>query len=280
MQLHKATVLNRLAKIAAPAFSRLLCSRLLHRPVRALDAYVNFLMGKGSGTGWDLSHEIQTARSLVYAERPVVFDVGANVGEWSRGFLEEVPLARLYLFEPSPGCQRQIEALKLNYAALIPAAVGDHQGKASLLFSSALDGSASLYPRGDSYFRDRNYETIEVDVVTIDGVMASRHLDFVDFLKMDIEGHELRALEGARKALEEKRIGALSFEFGSGNINSRTFFRDLWELLTKRGLRIWRITPGGRLLALEDYYEDCEYFRGATNYFAELQDHPKRRRQT
>ncbi len=243
--------------------------------MRFLDAYVNFLMGKGAGTGWDLRHEIQTARSRVYTDTPVVFDVGANVGEWSKGFLEEVPLAHLYLFEPSPGCQRQIEALNLNYAALVPAAVGDRPGKAYLRFSSALDGSASLYPRSDSYFRDRNYETVEVNVVTIDSVMAARRLDFVDFLKMDIEGHELRALEGARKALEGKRIGALSFEFGSGNINSRTFFRDLWDLLTKHGFRISRITPGGRLVALEAYYEDCEYFRGATNYVGDLMDHPK-----
>jgi hypothetical protein len=99
-------------------------------------------------------------------------------------------------------------------------------------------------------------------------------LEFVDFLKMDIEGHELFALRGAETALKEHRIGALLFEFGGGNINSLTFFRQFWELLTSAGFRIWRITPGGKPVFIDEYYEDLEYFRGVSNYVAELKDHP------
>ncbi len=95
-------------------------------------------------------------------------------------------------------------------------------------------------------------------------------------MKMDIEGHELLALRGAEQALKSRRIGALAFEFGSSDINSRTFFRDFWDLLGAHGFSIARITPSGKAIALLDYYEDCEYFRGATNYIAELKDHPKR----
>jgi hypothetical protein len=51
-------------------------------------------------------------------------------------------------------------------------------------------------------------------------------------MKMDIEGHELFALRGAKRALARGVIRPLSFEFGTGNINSRTFFRDYWDLLT------------------------------------------------
>lgn len=277
MRLERATFLNRLAKKCAAPLSYVLCSRLLHNPTRAFDAYLNFLLGKGSGTGWDLQHEIQTALSCVHSERPIVFDVGANVGDWSKGFLAASPQARLYLVEPSPGCQRQIQTLGLPYAALIPCALGDRPGKASLHFSSAVDGSASLHTRGDSYFQDRTYQTVEVEVTTIDQLIAQHQIKFVDFIKMDIEGHELQALQGATNALKEKRIGALSFEFGSGNINSRTYFREFWELLSANNFQLARITPGGRLVPIDEYYEDCEYFRGATNYVARLKDHPKNR---
>jgi FkbM family methyltransferase len=276
MRLEQATWLNRLAKRAAGPLSHFICSGVAHKPVRMLDAYLNFLMGKGSGTGWDMRHEIQTAVSRIRREQPVVFDVGANVGEWSEALLVACPRARLYLVEPSPGCQKEILARNLKYAALIPMAVGDRAGNAKLHFASAHDGAASLHPRGDSYFQDREYRSVEVAVVTLDSVIAEHQIDFVDFLKMDIEGHELRALEGAQHLLKEKRIGALSFEFGSGDINSRTFFRDIWNFLTAYGFKIWRITPSGRLLLIEDYYEDCEYFRGATNYVAELKDQPQR----
>lgn len=109
-------------------------------------------------------------------------------------------------------------------------------------------------------------------VVTLDSVIASERIEFVDFAKLDIEGHELFALRGAREALAERRIGALSFEFGSGNVNSRTFFRDYWDLLIPAGFRISRITPGGRRVPVPVpvYYEDLEYFRGVSNYVAEL----------
>lgn len=66
------------------------------------------------------------------------------------------------------------------------------------------------------------------------------------------------------------KIRALSFEFGSRNINSRTFFRDYWELLTAANFAIYRIAPCGKDILVEDYYEDAEYFRGVSNFVAEL----------
>jgi FkbM family methyltransferase len=274
MRLDKAPMLKKLAQRTASPLSRIVCSKLLHTPMRALDAYLNFLMGKGSGTGWDLAHEIKTALACVHRKCPVVFDVGANVGEWSEAFLANVPAARLYLFEPSPGAQNAIRARNLGEVMLVPCAVGDRPGKARLLFSSPLDRTASLHQRRESYFRHNKYQSLEVDVVTLDQIIQERQIDFVDFVKMDIEGHELRALEGASAALQARRIGAFSFEFGAGNINSRTFFRDLWDFLVEHGFRLSRITPSGRLLPIDNYYEDCEYFRGVSNYIAELKHCP------
>jgi hypothetical protein len=107
-------------------------------------------------------------------------------------------------------------------------------------------------------------------VVSIDSFMEAHAIEFVDFMKMDIEGHELFALQGAARALARGAIRALSFEFGAGNINSRTFFRDYWDLLTKHGYEIYRVLPGGRTLRIVRYDEDLEYFRSVSNYVAVL----------
>jgi hypothetical protein len=53
-------------------------------------------------------------------------------------------------------------------------------------------------------------------------------------------------------------------------VNSRTFFRDFWELLIPLGFEIRRICPGGRTIGVKSYYEDLEMFRGVTNYIATL----------
>jgi len=273
--LGRSTALNRVAKWLAPPLSRMACSRLCYNPLRMFDAYLNVLLGKGGGTGWYLQQELRAAISRIRRAQPVVFDVGANVGRWSECLLQAVPGARVYMFEPSPGCREEIaRKSRLAGATLIPAAVSDRTGEAVLHFSSETDGTASLHERADTFFQHVRYSTLPVDVVTLDSIIESERLEFVDFIKMDAEGHELFALRGAQCALEKRRIGALAFEFGSGNINSRTFFRQFWDLLTTRGFLIWRVTPGGAPVLVNEYYEDLEYFRGVSNYVAELKDHP------
>lgn len=275
LKLHKWGGLNSLAKLLAKPLSLIACSRFLCKPVSVMDAYLNFLLGKGAGTGWDLTSEINTALSLTHRPTPVILDIGANVGSWSEHFRRLSSTAKLFMLEPSPGCRAEIATKSsLNNAIVIPAAASAHAGKASLYFSDPTDGTASLHRRGDTFFHDLTYSQMEVETVTIDDIIKSWKLDFIDFLKMDIEGNELFALHGASDALSKRLIGAMLFEFGSGNINSRTFFRQFWDLLDSAGFRIWRIAPGGQLVPINEYYEDLEYFRGVSNYVAQLKDHP------
>jgi FkbM family methyltransferase len=239
------------------------------------DAYLNILIGKGAGTGWSLHGEARAAISCIRRAKAVVFDVGANVGRWSELLLQEIPGACVYMFEPSPGCQSRIKGNPaLSGVKLIPAAVGDEPSTAVLHFSSETDGSASLHERGDTFFKGLEYSKLHVDVVTLDDVIEREGLEFVDFIKIDVEGHELSVMRGAQRALKNRRVGALAFEFGTGNINSKTFFRQFWDVLTAGGFRIHCITPGGVRVLIDEYYEDLEYFRGVSNYIAELNEHP------
>ena len=174
------------------------------------------------------------------------------------------------MFDPSPGCQAAIWQKALPGITLFPCALGETASQKTYYSSSATDGSASLHSRRDTPFQGQTYQQTTVDVRTLDEVIELEKIDFVDFMKMDIEGHELFALRGGSRSLAVGKIGALSFEFGCGNVNSRTFFRDFWELLTAANYAIYRITPCGRDILVEDYYEGAEYFRGAPNFVAEL----------
>jgi FkbM family methyltransferase len=252
----------------ARPLSQIATSRTIFRYARVLDIYFNFLIGKGSGTGWDMDKEVETAISCIHRGEPTVIDAGANVGKWSQKLLEKLPKTRLFMCEPSPTSQAQIKNRNLN-ATLVPFAVGEQTEKAVLYSSREGDGSASLHQHVDSYFSQRDYQAIEVQTTTIDEIAETHGLDFIDFIKMDIEGHELFALRGARKCLEEKRIGGLLFEFGLCNLNSRTFFKDFWDVLSPN-FDLYRVNPSGTPLRIDSYYEDLEFFRGATNYVAKL----------
>jgi len=115
-----------------------------------------------------------------------------------------------------------------------------------------------------------NFDEVTVNIITIDEVVEREGIQSIDFMNMDVEGHELAVLRGAKKSLDAGIIKALSIEFGACNLNSRTFFYDFWDLLIPLGYRFYRITPGGTLLKVDEYYEDLEYFRAATNYIAVL----------
>lgn len=267
------TSLNKLGKAVAKPLSRLLANPRTEQLSLLADAYLCILLGKGAGSGWALDVEVKAAASVIHHQSPVIFDVGANTGEWSLSIRKHCPeAARLFLFEPQPACQQIIENSRIPNSTLIPHAVSSSSGKTIELFvGKEASGLASLHQRRDSYFDAIGFSVIEVTTVTIDDVVEEHGLDRIDLLKMDVEGHELSVLEGAIQNLERGRVRALTFEFGSGNINSRTFFHDFWDLLTPLGFKIFRILPSGRLMLIANYYEDCEYFRGVSNYIAILQ---------
>jgi len=231
-------------------------------------------MGKGSGTGWDIGSEIKGALHSICRRSPTVFDVGANVGDWSELLKQSLPDSRIFQFEPSPTCHPFIERRRLTNSTLVPCALGEAKGKVIFNYCTDADVSASIHKRRDTPFKSRAYRQMEVPVDTLDNIISEHCIDFVDFLKMDAEGHELFVLRGAKISFAARRIGALSFEFGSSNVNSRTYFRDFWEILSESGFSIARVTPGGQLVSIDEYYEDLEYFRGATNYIAMLTNHP------
>jgi FkbM family methyltransferase len=255
-----------IAKILIPVVSRFLSSDRAQSVISLGEFGAALLQGKGAGTGWDINAEVTAAMPFIH-EGATVFDIGANKGEWSRAVQKRAGDVRLFLFEPQAACAPY---LAIDGAVLTQAAVGEKDGRAVLYSPSDGAGIASLHERKDSLFHQETFASSEVAVVSIDTFMEEHAIQSVDFMKMDIEGHELFALRGAARALSRGAIRALPFEFGSGNINSRTFFRDYWDLLTKHGYQIYRVLPGGRTLRILRNDEDLEYFRRVSNYVAAL----------
>jgi FkbM family methyltransferase len=269
--------LKEVGRIMSGSLSHLVANPATENLAVLFEIYWSYLLGKGfggSGQDREFKAEANAAKAFISNSSPILFDVGANLGKWSSLLHAMFPNSRIFLFEPQPHCQRVLQGQKIPDSELIPKAVSSTNGVTTIYIpeSSSASGIASLYERLDSSTKNLNFTTIEVETITLDDVIEDYKLSRVDFIKMDIEGHELSALQGASKSLEKGTIKALSFEFGSGNINSRTFFRDFWDLLTPFNYQIYRILPSFRLMPIKDYYEDCEYFRGVSNYVAVLDE--------
>ena len=120
---------------------------------------------------------------------------------------------------------------------------------------------ASLYERDLTHVGAAMTHQEIVQVTTLDALAEKHSLSHIAFLKLDLEGHELEALKGAKELLERKAIDAIAFGFGGCNIDSRTDIKDFWGLLVyQHQFSFYRLLPNRRLKRLPRYSESLEQF--------------------
>jgi FkbM family methyltransferase len=132
----------------------------------------------------------------------IFWDVGANIGFFTllaAACMENT--GRVVAFEPQEAAWEQLsDNLSLNpwtNVVVVRAAVTDREGEACLHAARGLaDGRANLYRPGAG-----QTESCPVRTVTLDGWQAAQGPAGPDFIKLDVEGAELPALEGGRETL-------------------------------------------------------------------------------
>jgi FkbM family methyltransferase len=228
------------------------------------------LFGRNFGEG-DLRYSGERAVLLRSGRRlssaKVIFDVGANFGDWSLAAAETWPAATIHAFEPAEAVfERLSEATAGRNVRCVQAALSDEAGVATLHAVAGHPGLSSLYNR-DLDAHDLVMTAAEqVSLLTLDSYCASNDIDRIDFLKIDVEGHDLSVLRGAQQMLTAGKINEIQFEFGGANVDSRTYLRDFVDLLRPR-YRLSRIVCGG----LEPLvYTEREEVFVTSNYLAEL----------
>ena len=77
-------------------------------------------------------------------------------------------------------------------------------------------------------------DTERVRVRTLDSFCAAKGIEHIDFLKLDVEGHEVAVLRGAQTTLDRGAISMIQFELGPANIYSRTYFYNFWSMLSDK----------------------------------------------
>lgn len=226
-------------------------------------------MNYGNGAGVDVSGEKKAMQYVKdnTAKNRIIFDVGANIGNYTRN-LNTVMSGVIYAFEPSP---QTFALLKDNLAGnaniqLNNVGLSDKVCTMPLFSDTPTSGITSVYNRRLKHFNLNVTNQGEAHFTTLDKYCNEHNIDHIDFLKMDVEGHELAVLNGASEMLEKNAIDYIQFEFGGCNIDSHTFFQDFWYMLHNK-YRIYRILRDG-LYEITQYTEYLEIFI-CTNYLAE-----------
>ena len=178
---------------------------------------------------------------------PIVFDVGANEGQWLAKVLACCPSACIHAFEPQASLAGQI-ARKYPGVSVNNLALADAVGTLELCDYAAHTGSqhATLLKGVIDGIHHGEARHVQVPVGTVDEYCMQRGIERIDLLKIDVEGFELKVLQGAKRMLEERRVDIIQFEFNEMNVIGRVFLNDFASCL-QGSHHLYRLLPHGLL---------------------------------
>ena len=135
-------------------------------------------------------------------KKPVIFDIGANVGSFATWALHRWPGSTIYCFEPSPSTFEYLKKNLQPYKNIIlnNVAIGDPKRR-KLYQGLTFNAQASFFQLGE--------QTKKYEIVTT--VWPSSLPPKCDILKIDTEGCEVEILEG----LKLRKFMAILVEYHS-----------------------------------------------------------------
>ncbi|MBT6120936.1 FkbM family methyltransferase [bacterium] len=199
---------------------------------------------------------------------PIIFDVGANKGDYTALILEHIKNPQVFLFEPQ---KELFNSLRFRYKShknvhIYNMGLSNQEKKTTLYKNESLSSLASVYPRDLSQI-DLNMELNikeNINLSTLDVFCKMKNINHIDFLKIDVEGHEYKVLEGGSSLFSSNSIDHIQFE-GGCNVDSRTFFKDFFIFFKERNWNIFKIVINGTT-PIEKYIASLEYCTYANYY--------------
>lgn len=220
------------------------------------------------GPVWKLDLANQTHRWIVYGcyEGPALWrwirrhrsqirtivDSGANIGQTVLYFASLLPGARIVAYEPGAAARAWLaEGVAANrFAQVTVESLG--LGAAASTARLAATGAAD---RHGAWNQISATEGEPIAIAALDDELARHGIATLDLWKLDLEGYEAEALQGAARTIDASRIRAIYAEIAGENGRRTT------EFLTTRGYVPHRIAPSGTLVPWQQGHPyECALF--------------------
>jgi len=145
---------------------------------------------------------VMSILSTILKINSICIDVGANIGTLSLAFADIANEGRVYSIEVgNDNYQYLTENIKQNgFDNIVPIykAVSDYNGTATFNYIDEVAGCSFISTTG---IEEGVQE--EVEVTTLDDIVEELELKKVDFIKIDVEGGERKALLGSEKTIDK-----------------------------------------------------------------------------
>lgn len=226
--------------------------------VKSFFSFFGYEIKRGQRGGEDI---VAIQKFLLESQEvKVIFDLGANVGRTVKRYNDVFPNANIFGFEPfiEPFSQMVSKFNNVERIKLYNMAVSNVNGSINF-FLNKVNETNSLLPTakewGKYFDKDLaiNVDTVAVQTTTLDDFCEQAGIENIQILKMDIQGSEMMALQGAVNLLEKQSIDLIYTEVMFANFyDNQAKFYEIYELLEKNnfilyGLYDLRIGKNGSL---------------------------------
>lgn len=191
----------------------------------------------------------QTVLALNTNNISVVFDVGANVGQFASDLRKYGYLGKIISFEPLPEAYEKIvkQAVQdANWIVHPRCAIGAYAGeiKINVAGNSVSSSILPMLKQHLSAAPESQYTHAEtIDLITIDSVYKKYcSQDENVFLKVDTQGYEWEVLDGAAETLASCKGVSLELSLVPLYDNQK-LWSDCENRLTKIGFQLYAIQP-------------------------------------
>jgi FkbM family methyltransferase len=165
---------------------------------------------------FDVSKMFYHLQDLKIKQNAVIFDVGANIGLYSLSYAILYQNANIFSFEPHPNTFSKLQtSINLNKdlktrIKIFNIGLSNRNG-----FLDISIPTSSQHPRYDPEKNILDSELcsihgegdhkIKCSFETLDNFCHHNGIKKIDFIKIDVEGHEYEVLEGAEKSIESTK---------------------------------------------------------------------------
>ena len=140
----------------------------------------------------------------------IYFDIGANIGSLGLPVVKTKADIHYYGFEASPIVFKYLEKNfndnRIQHFELYNKLVHKDDEQKMKFYQSDLYGKSSLAP---TYSQDY----VMVSSISMDRFCAQKNIEYIDWMKVDVQGFEIYVFEGMKELLIHKKIKNILFEF-------------------------------------------------------------------
>ena len=210
-------------------------------------------------------HYIEFRPYLNFKKDVVVYDIGANVGEFARFFARFPWVSTIYCFEPVKSVFQDLvkRTEEIPGVRSFPIALGDRNGLRQMNVND-FDPSSSLLPMDSIHVEEfpesGNMHEEEVQMMTLREAVNALGLAPPDFIKMDVQGFEDRVIRGGEEIVKQARYCMLELSL-VGLYKESMLITDMNSLMRGLGFRLVEllgkvIGRSGELLQVDGLYRN------------------------